>query len=120
MIKITVNQALDVTIFTATSSLTVHDFGTAIHDAYSVNPTSNAIWDLTTASVSNITVDSLNEILRQSDEFAPYRINPRSIIVPGDIPKLIMTRLFQAITDYRVGKVKIEIADNIEEAYKKI
>ena len=116
MIKIAVNETLDVTIFSVSGLLKVEDLSAAMKDAFHTNPTSNAIYDLTKASVSDITVEALYELFECSEEFALSRKNPRSTIVSGNAATMSIARLFQAITDSHSGTVKIQTADSLDAA----
>lgn len=118
MIRVSVDRALDVTVFTVIGPAVTQEVTDTIRDAFQANPTANAIWDLSNASVSNLTVDSFYAIHRQAEESAKLRKNPRTIIVSDTPSTQAIIRLLKAVSDHMNSSVKLDMAETLDHARK--
>jgi ABC-type transporter Mla MlaB component len=122
MVRIDVrhDEALELTVFSVSGSVTAEDFVAAIEAHYGPKRTSNAIWDVTQSDLSNIDMSALILMSDSARKHSENHASPRTIIVVADEQEARLARLYGEISEMRGSPIHYVLATSLEEAYDKL
>lgn len=122
MVRIDVrhDDALELTVFSVSGSVTAKDFVAAIEAHYGPKRTSNAIWDVSNSDLSNIDMSALIQMSDSARQHSENQVSPRTIIVVADEQEARLARLYSEISEMRGSPIHYVLAASLEEAYDKL
>ena len=107
-IETLIDQSKDLTIATGTGELSFHDISHAIQSFYEGTPTSNVLWDLREAMVSDISTEHISQIANNLRSFREKGREGKTAIVSSMDVTFGMARMFQLLTE-SLGESRIEM-----------
>jgi len=98
-ITTTIDQALDLTIFTAEGELTFDKQMNALREFYSGNPTANVIWDFRKIVGNRISSQELLKIITFIKQHGKKRPSGRTALIAASDLDFGLSRMGQAYAD---------------------
>ena len=117
-ITTTIDHRRKLTIFTVTGALPFEEGMEALAQFYDNEPTMNALWDFSEASLIRITYVELQKIIDYVSTQAQKRIGGTSILVGSEDLEFGTIRLLKTFGEIKALPFQIVIFRTIEAAYQ--
>ena len=97
-IKIHNDPAKNLTTLVVSGNVTVDQILSALEEFYGKSTTSNALWDLSLANLSDLTADKLEKILSSGIEYArSTKVGKRALVASHDL-EFGISRMYQNLS----------------------
>ena len=115
-IETSVDIENNLTIFFARETLKAEDFGKAIQIFYENRSTKKVLWDLTRASIWDLSGDDVEKLALYAPRFEKRRKGSKTAIVASDDFLNAMTRLFILFGESKQLPIDVKVFETQQEA----
>lgn len=118
MIQSRVDRKNQITIFQCIGKITLEELLEAFKCFYDDDPTSNTLWDLQKADVSNFRAEDVQKIAQFPAQYIPDRHPGKSAVIAPENIKFGLGRMLQTYLEMSGFAVTMEIFRSEDEAHK--
>lgn len=115
-IETTYDLSRDLTIFKAVGTMEAAHFNDCLQRYYEAGVTTNALWDLSEAQLSDITTDEIRSLALYGSQLAAIRTADKTALVFNSLFEYGLGRIFQTFVEMNTTPVEVELFLSLDEA----
>ena len=116
MIRTTINEARQLTIFECIGKAVPEEILATIASVYEGEPTLHQLWDFTEATVHHIPAETIREFVKSVSERMHRREGGKSALVSSEDIGFGLARVYSAVAEINDLKIEVGAFRTVEEA----